>query len=102
MNSFNHYALGAVADWLHRSVAGLAPAEPGYRRLRVRPLPGPGLDHATARHDTPYGPAEAGWRRDGDEIVVHAVVPTGATATVELPDGRPAFEVASGSHEWRT
>ena len=63
MNSFNHYALGAVVDWLHRSVAGLAPAEPGYRRLLVQPLPGPGLDHATARHDTPYGRAEAGWRR---------------------------------------
>jgi alpha-L-rhamnosidase len=101
MNSFNHYALGAVADWLHRSVAGLAPAEPGYRRLRIRPLPGQRLDHATARHDTPYGRAEVGWRRDGDEIVVRATVPTGTTATVELPDGRPAFDVSSGDHEWR-
>jgi alpha-L-rhamnosidase len=101
MNSFNHYALGAVADWLHRSVAGLAPAEPGYRRLLIRPLPGPGLDHATARHDTPYGRAEAGWRRDGDELVVQAVVPTGTTATVELPDGSEPLEVSSGTHEWR-
>ncbi len=100
MNSFNHYALGAVVDWLHRSVAGLAPAEPGYRRLLVEPLPGPGLDHATARHDTPYGRAEAGWRRTTDGVVVHAVVPTGTTATVRLPDGRPAFEVDSGRHEW--
>src|SRR3954447_1438115 len=39
MTSFNHYALGAVADWLHRRVAGLAAAEPGYRRIEVRPLP---------------------------------------------------------------
>ena len=100
MNSFNHYALGAVADWLHRSVAGLAPAEPGYRRLLVQPLPGPGLDHATARHDTPYGRAEAGWRRTEEGVVVHAVVPTGTTATVRLPDGRPDVEVDSGRHEW--
>ena len=100
MNSFNHYALGAVADWLHRSVAGLAPAEPGYRRLLVQPLPGPGLDHATARHDTPYGRAEAGWRRTEEGVTVHAVVPTGTTATVVLPDGRPPIEVGSGRHEW--
>jgi len=102
MNSFNHYALGAVADWLHRSVAGLAPAEPGYRRLRIAPLPGRRLDHASARHDTPYGRAEVGWRRDGEEVVVTAVVPTGTTATVELPDGRAPFDVGSGDHEWRS
>ena len=42
MTSFNHYALGAVADWLHRVVAGLAPAAPGYRRILVRPVPGGG------------------------------------------------------------
>ncbi|PTT70646.1 alpha-L-rhamnosidase, partial [Arthrobacter sp. HMWF013] len=48
MTSFNHYALGAVADWMHRSLAGLAPAEPGYRKLLVRPRPGGGLDWAEA------------------------------------------------------
>jgi alpha-L-rhamnosidase len=101
MNSFNHYALGAVADWLHRSVAGLAPAEPGYRRLVVRPLPGQRLEHAAAQHDTPYGRAEAGWRRVGSDVVVHALVPAGTTATIELPDRRPAFDVGPGRHEWR-
>ena len=55
MTSFNHYALGAVADWLHRTVAGLAPAAPGYRRLAIAPHPGGGLTHARARHRTPYG-----------------------------------------------
>ena len=50
MTSFNHYAFGAVADWLHRTVAGLAPAEPGYRRLEIRPLPGGSFTHARARH----------------------------------------------------
>ncbi len=53
MTSFNHYALGAVADWIHRTVAGLAPAEPGYRRLLIRPRPGGGLTWARAEHDTP-------------------------------------------------
>ncbi|WP_228479351.1 alpha-L-rhamnosidase [Microbacterium atlanticum] len=103
MTSFNHYALGAVADWLHRSVAGLAPAAPGYRRLRIAPRPLPALDRATARHLTPYGEASVSWHRDGDAIVVRAVVPPNTTAEVDLPghDGTGALEVGSGEHEWR-
>jgi hypothetical protein len=61
MTSFNHYALGAVADWMHRIVAGLAPAEPGYRRLRIAPRPGGRLTSAAATHETPYGTAEVAW-----------------------------------------
>jgi alpha-L-rhamnosidase len=99
MNSFNHYALGAVADWLHRRVAGLAPDAPGYAKLRIAPLPGPGLDHARAWLDTPYGRAESGWRREGDDIVVHAQLPR--PATVQLPDGSEPFDVEAGTHEWR-
>jgi alpha-L-rhamnosidase len=99
MTSFNHYALGAVADWLHRTVAGLAPAEPGYRRIRIAPRPLPALDHAEARHVTPYGEASVAWARAGGEIVVRAVVPSNTTAVVELP-GQPYAEVGSGAHQW--
>nr|WP_291278765.1 alpha-L-rhamnosidase C-terminal domain-containing protein [Galactobacter sp.] len=53
MTSFNHYAFGAVADFLHRRVGRLAPAEPGYRKLRVAPLPTPELAWARATHETP-------------------------------------------------
>lgn len=101
MNSFNHYALGAVADWLHRTVAGLAPAAPGYRRIRVQPRPGRHLDHASATHDTPYGRAKVSWRRDGAGVTVGALVPTGVTAEVVLPDGRAQFDVGPGAYEWR-
>jgi alpha-L-rhamnosidase len=103
MNSFNHYALGAVADWLHRTVGGLAPDAPGYRRLRIAPVPGGGLTWAEARHVTPYGLAESSWRLDGHELVVTAVVPPNTTATVVLPGTDPAdaVEVAAGRHEWR-
>ena len=57
------------------SSAGLAPAEPGYRRLLIRPRPGGGLTHANAQHLTPYGLAEAGWRIEEGELEVRAVVP---------------------------
>lgn len=99
MTSFNHYALGAVADWLHRTVAGLAPAAPGYRRLRIAPRPLTALTHASARHRTPYGDAAVGWRREGAEIVVTATVPANTTAEVDLP-GVVAV-VGPGAHEWR-
>lgn len=97
MTSFNHYALGAVADWLHRSVAGLAPAEPGYRRLRFAPRPGGGLTHAAATQHTPYGEASIAWRIADDRLRVDLVVPVGATAELDLP-GASAEELRHGSH----
>ena len=82
MTSFNHYAFGAVADWLHRTVGGLAPAEPGYRRIEFRPRPGGGLSYARARHKTPYGMAECAWSIDAGKIDVQVVVPPNTTASV--------------------
>jgi len=99
MTSFNHYALGAVADWLHRVVAGIAPAEPGYRSIAFRPRPGGGFTSASAAHETPYGRASIAWRIDGGDLVVDVVVPTGADATVELP-GRAPVAVGSGRHRF--
>ena len=99
MTSFNHYALGAIADFLHRVVAGLAPGAPGYRQLHIAPRPGGGLTHAAAALRTPYGDASVRWQRPGDRLVVDVVVPTGSTARVELP-GQPAADVGPGSHRF--
>lgn len=97
MTSFNHYALGAVADWLHRSVAGLAPADPGYRRIRFAPRPGGGLTHASATQRTPYGEASISWRIAQDELQVDLVVPVGATAELDLP-GQDTEKLGHGAH----
>jgi alpha-L-rhamnosidase len=102
MTSFNHVAFGAIVDWLHRSVAGLAPGAPGYRRLSVAPLPGGGLTWARARHLTPYGSAEVDWRIEGDEFVLNIVVPAGTTADVQLPGRTARLEVGAGRHSWRS
>ncbi|TDD68946.1 alpha-L-rhamnosidase [Jiangella aurantiaca] len=99
MTSFNHYAFGAIADWLHRRLAGLAPAAPGYRRLRIAPVPVAGIDHASARQETPYGPAEAGWTAEAGRLRVRAVIPPNTTATVELLGAEPV-DVGSGTHDW--
>jgi alpha-L-rhamnosidase len=98
MTSFNHYAFGAVADWLHRTVGGLAPAAPGYRTLRIAPRPGPGITSASTAHETPYGPAEVAWTLDGTSFTLDVSVPPNTTAEVSLPDGGEAFEVGSGRH----
>jgi alpha-L-rhamnosidase len=100
MTSFNHYALGSVADWLHRVVAGLAPAEPGYRAIEFAPRPGGSLTSAGATHRTPYGEAAIDWRLDGDELAVEVVVPVGATGTIRLP-GREPVVVGHGRHALR-
>ncbi|MGF3057100.1 family 78 glycoside hydrolase catalytic domain [Microbacterium sp. YY-01] len=97
MTSFNHYALGAVADWLHRTVAGLAPAAPGYRRIRFAPQPGGGLTSASAAHETPYGRAAIEWTIIDATFTVTVEVPTGTTAELVLPDGT-AHELTSGAH----
>ena len=100
MTSFNHYALGAVVDWMHRTLAGLAPAAPGYRELRIAPRVTARLTHARATLDTPYGPAASGWERlDGGSVRVTCTIPPNTTATVELPDGR-TVRVGSGVHSW--
>ena len=101
MTSFNHYALGAVADWLHRTVGGLAAAAPGYRRIDVRPRPGGGITHARARHRTPYGLAECSWTIERGRIAVEVVVPPNTTASVTLPGAAATVhEVGSGTHRW--
>ncbi|VXB88993.1 Alpha-L-rhamnosidase [Arthrobacter sp. 9AX] len=100
MTSFNHYALGAIADWMHRTVAGLACAAPGYRKLSIAPRPLASLGHASTSHETPYGLARVAWKRVGDRILVDATVPPGTTAEVSLPDGSAPFVVGSGLHSW--
>ena len=98
MTSFNHYALGAVAAWLEREVAGLAPAQPAYRVIEVAPRPGPGLTSAQAVHRTPFGWAASAWRVDDDGITVEVVVPVGARARVSLPGAATPVELSHGRH----
>jgi len=99
MTSFNHYAFGAVADWMHRVIGGLAPAAPGYRELLVAPRPGGGLTWARASHQTPYGLAEVSWRRSDGGLTVDVTVPAGCTARVVLPGVDPV-QAGPGQHQF--
>jgi alpha-L-rhamnosidase len=87
MNSFNHYAYGAIGEWMYRVVAGLEvdPAAPGYKHVLVQPQPGGRLTSAEARLETLYGETVSGWAVADGKATVTAVVPPNAHATVRLP-----------------
>lgn len=99
MVSFNHYAAGAVGDWMYRRIAGLEPLEGGYRRFRVRPLPGGGLGWARGAVQTPYGRASSSWTIEGERMLLRVEVPVSTRCEVELPDGTTHL-VESGVHEF--
>jgi alpha-L-rhamnosidase len=95
MNSFNHYAYGAIGEWLYRVVAGIEvdPAEPGYKHILFQPQPGGGLTHVRATLDSPYGPLAAAWELTDSDFHFNITVPPNAHATVRLP--APSLEAVT-------
>ncbi|MEG0146510.1 MAG: alpha-L-rhamnosidase C-terminal domain-containing protein, partial [Clostridia bacterium] len=88
MNSFNHYAYGAIAEWLYRYVSGINPVEnaPGFKRALLRPMPNSVLTYAKASVRTQYGLLACGWQLDGDRLTVEVAIPFGTEAEIVLPD----------------
>lgn len=127
MNSFNHYAYGAIGDWMYRIVGGIEIGAPGYRKVIIQPQPHDNLTYATASLESAYGLIESRWRREGTQITVAVTIPPNTTAEVWLPyagletvfanasskkdqpvlrnpkqyGNRIAFELGSGKYEFR-
>ncbi|MBN2163114.1 MAG: family 78 glycoside hydrolase catalytic domain [Pontiellaceae bacterium] len=103
MNSFNHYAYGAIGLWMYERLAGLAPdpEQPGYKHLIVSPLVIDQLDMARAKLDTPYGAASSGWVRRNGKVTMEVVVPPNTTATILFPDGRNSETVPAGTYRYQ-
>ncbi|MDP2335965.1 MAG: glycoside hydrolase family 78 protein [Bacteroidota bacterium] len=87
MNSFNHYAYGAIGEWLYRYVAGMDidPEIPGYKHILLAPHPGGGLTNADAEFTSLYGKVKSAWKLEGNDFVYEVTVPANTTATVTLP-----------------
>ncbi len=94
MNSFNHYSLGSVGEWLYTSVGGidLDPDRPGYKHIVMHPQPGGGLTFARATLDSLYGKIVSDWAVDADTFRYHIEVPVNTVATVYIP-ARDASQV---------
>jgi alpha-L-rhamnosidase len=86
MNSFNHYAYGAVGDWMFQHLGGLQLVEPGYKQARIAPLVGPGgLSHARGSLRTPYGLLACDWKWVDGELTLALTVPANTSAEVVIP-----------------
>jgi alpha-L-rhamnosidase len=99
MNSFNHYAYGAVGDWMYEVMGGINidPAAPGYKHVLIQPQPGGGFTHASASHLSPYGRIATSWKLNGPNLELEVLIPANSSATVRLPQTSPAA-VTEGGH----
>jgi alpha-L-rhamnosidase len=98
MNSFNHYALGSVGEWLYRYVLGieLAPGAAGFDRLVLRPHPGGSLTHARGSFRSVRGEITSGWSRDDTSFSFDVVLPPNVTASVRVPSASPEVVIGPG------
>jgi alpha-L-rhamnosidase len=96
MTSFNHYALGAVADWIYQVVLGIRPAEPGYRRILIQPTPGPGIDWAKGAYDSASGRIEVSWSGTAEAFSLDVTIPAGIEAEIVLPGGERSTHLGTG------
>jgi alpha-L-rhamnosidase len=128
MNSFNHYAFGAVGQWLFGTVAGIRPdpQRPAFRHIVIHPELGGGLTSARARYDSLHGPIRSEWEQKDGRLTLNVEIPANTTATIHVPaaegsrveeiggareaagglrpalreDGAAVFEVGSGSYQF--
>ena len=100
MNSFNHYAYGAVLAWIYKDAAGIAadPKEPGFRNVVMSPKPDRRLGYVKAEYRTAFGLVKSAWRYDGEMWIWEFTVPEGATADVTIPGESVAKRYAAGTY----
>ena len=98
MLSFNHYAYGAVIDWVYRNLAGLAPdvEAPGYRRVRLAPRPVVDIDWARASVETAYGTVSTSWRVEDDALLAQVELPFGTTGEFTPPSTSDSVTTVDG------
>ncbi|WP_396635214.1 family 78 glycoside hydrolase catalytic domain [Maribacter sp. R86514] len=86
MNSLNHYAYGAVGQWMYERIAGLSSLEPGYKKIKIAPIPNTQfINMASASLDTPYGKASSSWKIENNNFYLNTVIPANTTAEIHIP-----------------
>lgn len=98
MNSFNHYAYGAVGDWMYRVIAGIEIAAPGYKKIRIEPRTDTSLSYARATYESVYGTISSGWERKDGKITLKVSIPANTSADIVLPGSTQT--VGSGNFEF--
>ena len=98
MNSFNHYAYGAVGEWMYRVMAGIDidPAQPSYRHTVIAPRPGGSFTSVAASHETMHGRVASAWKKEAAGMELAVEIPPNTTATVRLPAAQMAKVTEEG------
>lgn len=97
MTSFNHYALGSAAAWIHTTVLGISPLEPGFARILLSPQPTDHLNWAEGELQTPHGTVSLRWELVDDCLLIDASVPHGSSAVLRLAN-REDRVLGPGNH----
>ena len=100
MNSFNHYAYGAVCEWIWETAAGISSdtKEPGFKHIIMKPIPDKRLGFLKAEYQSAAGLIKSAWKYEGDQWIWDFTIPEGATATVTLPGETTSKEYKSGTY----
>ncbi|MBQ9888476.1 MAG: family 78 glycoside hydrolase catalytic domain [Bacteroidales bacterium] len=101
MNSFNHYAYGAVCAWIWETAAGIAAdtSAPGFKHIIMKPVPDARLGHLDAEYKSAAGVIKSSWKFEGNKWIWNFTIPEGATASVTLPGETKAEEFTAGTYE---
>ena len=100
MNSFNHYAYGAVCEWIWETAAGISadPSEPGFKHIIMKPVPDERLGFVKAEYKSHAGLIKSEWKYEGDKWIWNFTIPKGATATVTLPGSEESKDYEAGTY----
>lgn len=85
MNSFNHYAYGAIGDWMYKVISGINASAPGYKTILVAPKPGGGFTSASAGLETLYGKIQSKWNIKDGKFILDVAIPANTAAKIVLP-----------------
>ena len=89
MNSYNHYAYGAIGDWMYQNMTGIQLGEAGYKKIVFSPKPGGAITSAKATYESPYGTIVSEWKIENGKTKLSVGVPANSSAQIALPNASP-------------
>lgn len=98
--SLNHYAYGAVGDWLYTVVAGIDALEPGFKKIKIAPEPGGGLTWVKASYQSGYGNIVSEWKIRSRYLTMKVTIPPNTTAEIHIPDGK-IVNAGAGTYHYK-
>jgi alpha-L-rhamnosidase len=103
MNSFDHYSIGSVGEWMYRHILGINPdaEHPGYKHFTIHPRLGGTLSWAKGSYRSIYGEIASSWKLEDGNFVLEVKIPVNTTATIILPGKEKApVKAGSGKHKF--